>query len=383
MLQTMLRPSVAHAAFDAAQFDRLREELRRGALSSERSRLTSPPAQLGDDAVIDLAARSSHEREGLRARGEQALAGGQVAALILNGGMATRFGGAVKGVVPVLEGREALSFLAVKLAGLRRAAGDRAVPVVLMHSFATAAASAEHLAEIDWSGVPAADRLTFEQSLLPRVHPDGSPLPVLPGADELADTTLYAAPGHGDTLRRLRDSGTLATLAQRGVRHVMISNVDNLGATLDPEILGAHLEAVDRGAQLSVEVVRRDPSDAGGCVALVDGRPQIIESFRLPAGAEMAAYPHFNTNTLWATLDALRAEHPLTWFPVRKAIEWHDGTSREVVQFETLIGQLSEFVPTACLLVDRGRFLPIKTREDLTQAAGRMEQIVRAAGLAT
>jgi UTP--glucose-1-phosphate uridylyltransferase len=373
----VLRPSVADAAFDAHQFDELRAALVRGDLSPERARLRHPPAPLPADACTDLHDFSVEDRAALRRRGEQAIAAGQVAALVLNGGMATRFGGVVKGVVPVVDGRDDLSFLAVKLAALRRAG----VPVVLMNSFATAAATREHLAAIDWAGIPAADRLEFSQSLLPHVLADGTPLPTLPDADHFADTLLYAAPGHGDTLRRVRDSGVVAALAARGVAHVLVSNVDNLGATLDPEVLGAHLAAVDRGSAMSVEVVAREPGDAGGCVAAVDGKPVILESFRLPAGTDLADFTHFNTNTLWIALDALRADHPLTWFPVHKKLQWPDGSEREVVQFEQLIGQLSEFVPTSYILVDRDRFLPIKTREDLAAAAPRLASIATAAGL--
>ena len=197
----------------------------------------------------------------------------------------------------------------------------------------------------------------------------------------LGNTTLYAAPGHGDALLRLRESGTLEWLAQQGVRHLMIANVDNLGATLDPIVLGAHLEAVESGCALSVEAVERRRGDTGGCVGLVEGRVQIVEGFRLPTGVDVADYPLFNTNTLWATLAALRQPHPLTWFPVHKTIDWTGGATMDVVQFETLIGQLSEFVPTCCLLVDRERFLPIKTREDLDHAAHPISAIVRNAGL--
>ena len=378
----MLRPSVAHIAFDADQFTALRRDLVSGALSPERARLTAAPAGLAPGDLSSLTTLDAATRERLRVRGEVAIAAGEVAALVLNGGMATRFGGVVKGVVPVVEGRDELSFLAIKLAGLRAVAaafGGR-VPVVLMNSFATTTATAEHLRAIDWAGVGAAERMSFEQSLLPRVLGDGTPLPALPDADSLEDTHVYAAPGHGDTLRRVRDSGTLAQLEAGGVRHLMISNVDNLGATLDPVVLGAHLEAVDRGHGLSVEVVAREPGDAGGCVARLGGKPAIIEGFRLPAGVELADYPHFNPNTLWVTVDALRETHPLTWFPVRKSITGPGGAAIEVVQFEQLIGQLSEFVPTACLEVERGRFLPIKTREELAEAAPRMQALARAAG---
>lgn len=376
----MLRPSVAHVPFDAAQFERLRQALARGELSTAHARLPAPPRPLDPRDLVDL---QQAAREPLRARGERALREGKVAALILNGGMATRFGGVVKGVVPVLPERRDLSFLAIKLAAVRTS-GSRAggrVPAVIMHSFATAAASADHLAAIDWSAVPPTDRYEFIQSIMPRLMPDGTPLVGLPGADALPDTTVYTAPGHGDTLRRVRDSGTLAALRARGVEHVLVSNVDNLGATLDPEVIGAHLQAVDAGAELSVEVVPRQPGDAGGCVAEVDGRPVIIEGFRLPAGTDLSAYPHFNTNTLWITVGALEREHPLTWFPVEKKIDWPDRGETTVIQLEQLIGQITESARAAYLLVDRSRFLPIKTREDLVTSRAAMERAARAAGL--
>lgn len=371
----MLRPSVAKIAFDAALFDALRGALARGELSTTQSRLAEPPRPLPDDALLDVTDPTS--RDEWRVQGQAALAAGKVAALILNGGMATRFGGAVKGAVPVLFGRPDLSFLALKLAGVRAAGA----PAVIMHSFATATASAQHLAAIDWAGLPPGDRLEFVQSLLPRVLPDGTPLVSMPGAEVLPDTTVYAAPGHGDALRRVRDSGVLAQLRARGVEHVMISNVDNLGATLDPALLGAHLQAVAGGAELSVEVVRRQPEDAGGCVAEVAGRPVIVESFRLPAETPLENYPHFNTNTLWITLAALEREHPLSWFPVTRTVEWPGRGEMPAIQFEQLIGQVTEFARAACLQVDRARFLPIKSREDLAAARPAMRTIVRAVGL--
>ncbi len=373
------RSSVSDAAFDPELFSALRAALARGELDPDRARLTRPPAPLaGGPPLFDLAALTPDDHRRLRARGERALAAREVAVLVLNGGMATRFGGVVKGVVSVVPGRPELSFLAVKLAGLR--AAD--VPVVLMHSFATAAATAEHLAEIGWCGVSPANRLQFSQSMLPRVLPDGTPLSTLPDAAGLGDAQLYAAAGHGDGVRRIRESGVAEHLAARGVAHVLVSNVDNLGATLDTFVLGLHLEAVERGHAMSVEAVLREPGDAGGCVAQVDGRTVVVEGFRLPARCDLADYPHFNTNTLWISIRALREVHPLQWFAIRRAIPWPGGGTREVIQFEQLIGQLSEFVSTACLLVDRARFLPIKTRDDLARAAPRLVDIARAAGLA-
>lgn len=382
-----LRPSVASYAFDAARFEELRRLVDTGALDPAANRLREPPLPL-TEPPFDLrpgAADAAARRERWTHAGEAAIAAGEVAILVLNGGMATRFGGGAKGVVPVVPGHEDISFLAIKLAEVnqRSRVSGAEIPVVLMHSFATEAASQAHLEAIGWAGLPETARLWFSQSILPRVLPDGTPLPELAGAADLPDTTLYTAPGHGDTLGRLRGSGVLAELRARGVQHLLVSNVDNVGASLDPFVLGAHLEAAERGAGVSVEVVRRLPDDAGGCVAVLPetGRAAIIEGFRLPEGVDLEQFPYFNTNTLWLTLAAVDRELPLTWFAVRKTIPWPGG-KLDVVQFERLIGQVTEFVPSAYLEVDRdARFLPIKTREDLATAAPRLEAFAREVGL--
>lgn len=386
-----IRPSVAQFSFDAARFDELRRRVVDGSLDPSANRLARPPRPL-EQPPVDLrpgAPGFEERRARLRARGEEALRAGKVAILVLNGGMATRFGGGAKGVVSVVEGQPLASFLAVKLGQVRKVAERLGthVPVVLMHSFATQEPSEAHLREIDWSGVDMADRDAFAQSIMPRVLPDGTPLSELPEAAELDDDSLYCAPGHGDTLERLRGSGALARLRARGVEHVLVSNVDNLGASLDPVVLGAHLEAVDAGAGVSVEVVRREAGDAGGCVALLeDGTAAIIEGFRLPVGVDMADYPHFNTNTLWLATAAVDHEVPLSWFAVRKQIEWPGERAKdgklEVVQFERLIGQITESVPSAYLEVDRtARFLPIKVREDLETEAEALAGFARDAGV--
>lgn len=385
-----LRPSIASFSFDAARFEQLRQRVTSGELDPAANRLSRAPTPLADPPVdLRPGAAGVSER---RARGEQALRAGKVAILVLNGGMATRFGGGAKGVVSVVEGQPLASFLAVKLGQVRTSAaalGGR-IPVVLMHSFATLGPSEEHLTQIDWSGVHPDDRDHFSQSIMPRVLPDGTPLADLPEAADLPDTSLFSAPGHGDTLGRLRQSGALGRLRERGVEHVLVSNVDNLGASLDPVVVGAHLEAVDGGAKISVEVVRREPGDAGGCVAVLDDdTAAIVEAFRLPPGVDLADYPHFNTNTLWLHAEAVDREIPLTWFAVRKKIDWPDASKTgddgklEVVQFERLIGQVTESLPSAYLEVDRrARFCPIKVRDDLRKEASMLEGFARDAGVA-
>lgn len=374
-----LPEAVRGTPFDDDQFRVLCAEWRAGALSTETQRLAAAPGVLeGADTPVELGPElSAAQSAGFAAAGRAAIASGRVALLIMAGGMATRFGGGAKGAVSI-HPDHALSFLGLALRDTQRLAttnGAASIPVVVMTSFATHDDVVAHLDAIDWGGVPSESRHVFGQSLMPRIEAQsGRALCEREDADALALTTSFAAPGHGDTLGRLRDSGTLARLRERGVEHLLVANVDNLGARIDPLVLGAHLDAVRGGAKLTVEVVRRETGDAGGCVARLEQGPAIVEAFRLPEGVPLERYPHFNTNTLWFELSGLDAPLPLDWFAVRREAPGVDDETVEVVQFERLIGQASEFLPTAFVSVPRAlRFRPIKTREDLVACAEEIE----------
>ncbi len=366
-----LRSSVSQFTFDPATFAQLSAALRAGSLSPESAKLSDPPRPLGD-------AETGVLRSPLRLERSQAaiaaMRAGKLGVLVLNGGMATRFGGVPKGIVPVLEDHDE-SFLFLKLAQILAAERefDAQIPVTLMHSFATRRASDEHLKKIRWAGLCAERCHSFDQSIMPRVTPDGSPIAERADANDLSDTQLYSAPGHGDTLRMLRLSGVLAKLRAQGVEHLLVSNVDNLGASADPRVFSAHLEACAAGAAMSVEVVRREPDDAGGCIACVEERPVIVEGFRLPKESDLSRFPHFNTNTLWFDLAALEEPLSLSWFPVHRSLPVTKGETIPMVQFEQLIGQATELLPANYIEVEReARFLPIKTRDDLRAAAPSM-----------
>ena len=359
-------------------------------MSAETTRLARPPDtldSLAESPLRDFRTFGLEHQTGVNnrnlsyaaERGRTALRNGRAAVLILNGGMATRFGGGAKGVVPVADGVDE-TFLWVKLAQVAKLIHEyeATIPVIVMHSFATADASRAHLEAIDWAGVPKSMRYEFTQSIMPRVTPDSVALQELGAASSWPDKLLYCAPGHGDTLLRLRASGVLRELRQSGVEHMIVSNVDNLGADLDPILLGGHIIAIDAGAHMSVEVVERE-GDKGGCVAAVRGRPVIVEGFRLPEGTELDRYPQFNTNTLWFWLSAIDRDFDLDWFPVRRSLDTPEGGSVDVVQFEQLIGQVTEHLEAHYFQVDRRRrFLPIKTRDDLLTAGPRLRAMVRA-----
>jgi UTP--glucose-1-phosphate uridylyltransferase len=348
MIDAALRARLERYGFDEALFQELRRRVARGELSKDANHVRGTVGPLPEDGLTEL-------DESARAVGERAIAGGEVAVAVLNGGMATRFGGVVKGIVPALDGR---SFLEWKLED----AAAAGVPFVVMNSFATDDPTRAFVRD---RGL--AEPAYFTQSALLRLTPagelfleDGRPSPY--------------APGHGDFLRSIRSSGVLSELRSRGVRTLLLSNVDNLGARVDPLVVGAHLAG---GRPLTAEVTRKRPGDVGGAPVLVDGRPMIVEGFRFPPGFDQGSVPIFATNTFAFDLDALGTEHELTWLYVEK-----DLHGRTAVQLETLVNELSAFVPTTYLVVPRegarNRFVPVKTPGDLVRAEPELRALLGA-----
>jgi UTP--glucose-1-phosphate uridylyltransferase len=139
---------------------------------------------------------------------------------------------------------------------------------------------------------------------------------------------------------------------------------------MDPGVIGAHLASK---RALTAEVVQKAPGDKGGAPARVDGVVQIVESFRFPPTFDQDTIPVFNTNTFVFDAAAVDRSFDLTWFAVSKKI---DG--REAIQFERLMGQLTAFLPSHFLRVERdgldGRFQPAKDPEEL---ASRRDEIRR------
>lgn len=330
-------------------FGALTAFLRRGTLASNvvRGRVKPPrPAQITWPRTR-VSPRT--ERSGV---GMKAVRSGRVGVILLNGGMATRFGGQVKGVVDALPG---CSFLQLKAEGLTAHLrdGDPQPPLLIMNSSHTDAATRQHLDQHDWFGLQRERTRMFMQSALPHLRPDGTLY-----RSAAAELSLYS-PGHGDLFASLARAGAIDWLRSMGVEWVLVSNVDNLGATLNPIIVS---HCVRSRREMVVEVAVKDPDDVGGAPVNVDGHLRVVEDFALPPGFDRSTLPVFNTNTLWFTPDGLEQPKNLHWYLTRKRLPNGD----EVVQFERLVGQASWFLNTGYIGVDRAtRFLPVKTPEDL------------------
>jgi UTP--glucose-1-phosphate uridylyltransferase len=352
-------------SFDENRQRRWQRELRTGRLSRETNVVAGPLLAPPPGTVQSLPAAETKANRRLEQLGKEALARGEVGVVVLNGGMATRFGGVVKGVVPVLDERR--TFLALCLEDALRAgrAAGGTVPVFLMNSFATDAATKQHFAAHGDFGAAPGQVEHFTQFIALRLNKDGT---LFRGND---GEPSYYGPGHGDFTGAFKKSGCLGRFLAQGGRHVLVRNVDNLGARIEPAILGLHLR---RGRQATVELAPKKPGDVGGAPYLLRGRTQLVEGLRFPKGFDPDVVDVFNTNTLWFDARAIDRDFELGRYYVEKKV---DG--RPAVQVEHLIGELTAHLTTTFLRVSRSgcytRFLPVKTPEDLQQLRSEIQTL--------
>jgi UTP--glucose-1-phosphate uridylyltransferase len=282
----------------------------------------------------------------------------KVGAIVLAGGMATRFGGVVKAVVPADGDR---SFFRCKHDDARAlaVAAGAPVPVLVMSSFATHDTLVEHIGG-------ASNTSVFPQFVALRLTPEGE---LFRGDD--GELSPYAT-GHGDLTFALRASGALARFRDAGGTTLLMSNVDNLGATLDPAVIGMHAEL---GGAITVETVRKIAGDKGGAPALLDGVPQIIEGFRFPPAFDQDSIEVFNTNTFVLDAAAIDRDFALPYYRVEKQV---DG--RTAIQFERLVGELTATLPTRFIEVPRtgedARFLPVKDPDELERSRAAIADVL-------
>ena len=296
----------------------------------------------------------------------------QAVVIRLNGGLGTSMGlDAPKSLLEVRDGLTFLDVVARQVLALRARSGAR-VPLVLMNSFATRGPSLRRLER--YPDLPVDVPLDFVQNKEPKLVEE-TLAPVSWPADPALE---WAPPGHGDLYPALVSSGLLEALLEHGYRYAFVANVDNLGATLDPRILG--WMARERIPFL-MEVADRTRADRkGGHLARrrSDGALVLREIAQTPtddvgAFQDVGRHRYFNTNNLWVDLQALdgllRSSGGVLSLPMivnRKTVDPRDPGSTPVIQLETAMGAaIGVFDGARALRVPRSRFAPVKTTNDL------------------
>lgn len=291
----------------------------------------------------------------------------------LNGGLGTSMGmDRAKSLLPVRDGKTFLDLILQQVRSARKIHGAR-LPLLLMDSFRTredALAVLSDQPDLAVGDLPP----DFLQNFEPKLRTDDL-TPVSWPADE---TLEWCPPGHGDIYPALLGSGILDRLLEQGFRYASVSNSDNLGAAPDPVLAGWFAAS---GAPYAAELCRRTVNDRKGghlAVRRSDGR-LILRDTAQTADEEMQYFtdehrhPFFHTNNLWWDLQRLRdvlvERRGVLGLPLirnTKTVDPSDSSSPEVYQIETAMGAAIEvFEGATAIVVDRSRFLPVKTTNEL------------------
>ena len=295
----------------------------------------------------------------------------------LNGGLGTSMGlSCAKSLLPVRRHKaRQMRFIDIILGQVVTARERLGVPLplTLMNSFRT---SADTLKVLESNMRFRQDDIPVEilQHQEPKIDiKTGEPV-VWPACPDLA----WCPPGHGDLYSTMWESGLLDMLWNKGMRYLFISNSDNLGAR-PSRTLAQYFE--NTGAPFMAEVAVRTEADRKGGHVVRDrktGRLMLREMSQVHPDDRQDAqnirrHPYFNTNSIWIRIDALRdlleRHHGVLPLPVivnNKTVDPTDASSKKVVQLETAMGAaISLFDEAICVQVDRMRFLPVKTTNDL------------------
>ncbi len=238
-----------------------------------------------------------------RARGEELLSQGKVAAFLVAGGQGTRLGyDGPKGEYPVtpVKNKPLFQVFAEQLLGRARTHG-KPIPWYVMTSDANDAASRAFFHRHGYFGYNEDDVFFFQQGMMPAFGFNGEMLLV-------EDDSLALSPdGHGGSLRALYKSGALADMQKRGIEHLSYFQVDNpLVQCIDPLFIGLHDLT---GSEMSSKTVRKAAAlEKVGNFCIADGRLQVIEYSDLPEELAKSANPdgslRFNAGSI--AIHALR-----------------------------------------------------------------------------
>jgi len=291
----------------------------------------------------------------------------QLIVVKLNGGLGTSMG--CKGPKSLISVRSGMNFLDLTVQQIEslNKRFNTSVPLVLMNSFNTDEDTAQILKKYETSSV----RIRcFNQHRFPRINKETLlPLPNTIDGDKAG----WYPPGHGDIYKAFNDSGLLDEFINEGKEVMFVSNIDNLGATVDFNILN---HVVTNNNEMCLEVTDKTRADVkGGTLIEYENRLRLLEVAQVPKDyieefKSVSKFKIFNTNNLWLKLKAVKRicledAYDLEIIVNNKRIE-NDGNSVNVIQLETAIGAAVKcFENSIGIIVERSRFLPVKKTSDL------------------
>ncbi|KAL1926901.1 hypothetical protein VTP01DRAFT_5231 [Rhizomucor pusillus] len=288
----------------------------------------------------------------------------KLAVLKLNGGLGTTMG--CVGPKSAIEVREGMTFLdlSVRQVEYLNKTHGVDVPFILMNSFNTDEETKRIVKKYESHGL---NIRTFNQSRYPRIKKE-TLLPVPRKPDSPIDQ--WYPPGHGDLYESLYNSNVLQELLDAGKEYLFVSNVDNLGATVDLNILHHMME---NDVEFVMEVTDKTRADVkGGTLIDYNGHIRLLEIAQVPSEhvedfKSIKKFTIFNTNNIWINLKAIKRVMEEDAMDLEIIVNNKTMDNGEkVIQLETAVGAgIKHFKNAVGINVPRSRFLPVKSTSDL------------------
>ena len=329
--------------FDRVQHEQIREDLKHGRIGMAQNRLpVSASIQDAQDGDVFDAGRPL--ADSYREAGLAALKCGELAVVTLAAGVGSRWtqgAGVVKALHPFCKFDGAhRTFIETHLAKSRRVSqlAGTTLPHVFTTSYLTHAATEGFLKQqenyryagrlllspgrsIGLRTIPMVRDLRFLWEEMPQQRLDEQQQKVRDSlraalinwarttgeggdyTDNLPGQCLHPV-GHWFEVPNLLRNGVLARLLQERpqLRHLMLHNIDTLGADADPAMFGLHLA---QDACLTFEVITRRLEDRGGGLARVNGQVRLVEGLAMPREEDEFQLRFYNSNTCWINIDRL------------------------------------------------------------------------------
>ncbi len=329
--------------FDATFHNQLKADLKSGRIGLSQNRLPIN-TKISDVENADVEIAFNGLDEQYYKRGLESIKNGELAIVSLAGGAGSRWtkgAGVVKSLNPFakLNGKHR-NFIEVHLAKSSKIAElcGVSIPHVFTTSYLTHGAIDQSLKQENNYGyngpiylsegkviglrmVPMARDLRFEWEEMPQQILDEQQQKMQQSlhealiswaqntgegkdyTDNLPQQCVHPV-GHWYEVPNMLLNGTLQNLLKNhsGLKHLMVHNIDTLGANADPALLGLHIR---KGGVLTTEVISRNLEDRGGGLARINGNLRLIEGLALSDEKIEFDLSYYNSSTTWVDIDGL------------------------------------------------------------------------------
>ncbi|KAI0982455.1 hypothetical protein GJ496_011760 [Pomphorhynchus laevis] len=293
----------------------------------------------------------------------------KIVVIKLNGGLGTSMG--CDGPKSLIIVRNELTFLDITIQQVEYLNNHYGcdIPLVLMNSFNTHEDTKRVLQKYMHVNVKI---YTFNQSMYPRIEKE-TMLPLITNLNEDSSGAWYP-PGHGDFYQSFYSSGLLKKFLDLGKVYAFVSNIDNLGATVDLQITKFLVSAdTAKRPEFLMELTDKTRADVkGGTLVMYKNKLRLLEVAQVPKEhvdefKSVQKFKVFNTNNMWIELKAIKnvIDNKALYAEIILNPKTLDN-GLNVIQLETASGAAIKCFDTAQgINVPRSRFLPVKTTSDL------------------